>query len=596
MTDENLLVSWQDFETSSPDIIRNLWKDEDFSDVTLATGDGRLFRAHRVILSSATTKLRSILCNPGKCENLFLYLPDVQSSHLSKLLEFIYQGRCEVKQADFEEFMSCGRYLGIKNLENTDTEKQNQHLTSYYQRIGVSGEDKNGVIATELTETHQTKPKSVECPAESFEYKDTERKPESQQLTYSEQCVGVSGEKRKGDIVEKYTETPQTKSEVCPVCRKIFSTNELMNKHVRRQHKTNTKHAEKVKKCDFSKYETGVEKKLHEHIERRLKGRKCTLCGRDYTSAANLKRHFFDKHAEKIYKCDCCEYETAVEKELHDHIERIHKGRVFNCEQCSFQADRKTVLNYHIKSIHDMVKMKCDQCDYECEYKSGCLLKMRKHKATMHGENVYNCDQCDYQSDNTNVARHKKFVHNKENYIACNQCDFKSNYPSLVEYHKKGVHEGVRWPCSVCGNQFKSPMHLKKHTNEKHEKIIHRKTCASCDFIVESTSSEMSRKQLRKHEDLVHSKIDYQCERCDYTSKTRDTLKNHIKTKHGREEEASFVCDQCSYTSKQSVHLDIHVRSKHRGELFKCDMCDYEATQLSNLVRHKRFKHLVEEK
>ena len=549
MTDENLLVSWQDFETSSPDVIRNLWNDEDFSDVTLATGDGRLFRAHRVILSSATTKLRSIFRNPGKCENLFLYLPDVQSSHLSKLLEFIYQGRCEVKQSDFEEFMSCGRYLGIKYLENTNTERQNQHLTSYNQCIGVSREDKNGVIATELIETIPPKPKSAECPAESLEYTDTDRKPESQQLTSSDQCVGASGEKRKCDIVTEYTEA-------------------------------------------------GVENTKHQPIQITHKGRKCTLCGRDYTSAANLKRHFFDKHAEKIYKCDGCEYETAVEKELHDHIERIHKGRVFNCEQCSFQAERKTVLNYHIKSIHDMVKMKCDQCDYECEYKTGCTARMKKHKSSMHGEKVYKCDKCDYQSDSwTNgLDKHMKFVHTKGNYVACNQCDFKAVYPSLVEIHKKGVHEGFRWPCSVCGNQFKSPMVLKKHTNEKHDKILHRKTCASCDFIVESTSSEMSRKQLRKHEDLVHSKIDYQCERCDYTSNSRDTLKNHIKWKHGREEEASFVCDQCSYTSKQSVHLDIHVRSKHRGELFKCDMCDYEATQLSNLVRHKRSKHLEEEK
>ena len=116
MTDENLLVSWQDFETSCPNIIRNLWDDHDFSDVTLATGDGQQFRAHRVILSSATTKLRSILRNPEKCENLFLYLPDVQSTQLRNLLEFIYQGRCQVEQADFEEFLSCGRSLGIKNL------------------------------------------------------------------------------------------------------------------------------------------------------------------------------------------------------------------------------------------------------------------------------------------------------------------------------------------------------------------------------------------------------------------------------------------------------------------------------------------------
>ena len=104
--------------------------------------------------------------------------------------------------------------------------------------------------------------------------------------------------------------------------------------------------------------------------------------------------------------------------------------------------------------------MKCDQCDYECEYKTGCTARMKKHKSSMHGEKVYKCDKCDYQSDgwSNGLDKHKKFVHNKGNYVACNQCDFKAVYPSLVEIHKKGVHEGVRWSCSVCEKQFKSPM------------------------------------------------------------------------------------------------------------------------------------------
>ena len=46
-------------------------------------------------------------------------MPDIQSGHLSNLLEFIYQGKCQVKQADFEESMSCGRTLGVKNLNGT---------------------------------------------------------------------------------------------------------------------------------------------------------------------------------------------------------------------------------------------------------------------------------------------------------------------------------------------------------------------------------------------------------------------------------------------------------------------------------------------
>ena len=264
------------------------------------------------------------------------------------------------------------------------------------------------------------------------------------------------------------------------------------------------------------------------------KRRPCSLCAFSFASVYNLKRHFNEKHAEKIYKCTECKYETAVAKKLNEHIEITHWGKVFACEQCSFGAETKVALKYHVKSIHDLEKMKCDQCDYECEYKTGCTARMKKHKSSMHGEKVYKCDECDYQSDSwsNGLDKHKKFVHNKGNYVACNQCDFKAVYPSLVEIHKKGVHEGVRWSCSVCEKQFKSPFTLKVHTNKKHDKVLHKKTCDSCDFVAESTSSQTSWKQLRKHEDLVHSKIDYQCERCDYTSKTRDTLKNHIKRKH----------------------------------------------------------------
>ena len=161
MEDETFFVSWKDFEANSPELIRNLWNDEDFSDVTLASGDGKQFRAHRFILSSATTKLKSILRNPEKCEKLFLYLPDIQSGHLSNLLEFIYQGKCQVKQADLEEFMSCGRTLGVKNLTgtlksiDTDSKPENHPHISQNPYIGVSEEGKRDFASTESTDTFQ---------------------------------------------------------------------------------------------------------------------------------------------------------------------------------------------------------------------------------------------------------------------------------------------------------------------------------------------------------------------------------------------------------------------------------------------------------
>ena len=102
--------------------------------------------------------MKSILRNPEKREKLFLYLPDIQSSHLSNLLEFIYQGKCQVKQADFEELMSCGRTLGVKNLTgtlksiDTDSKPENHPYTSQNPYIGVSEEGKRGFASTESTD------------------------------------------------------------------------------------------------------------------------------------------------------------------------------------------------------------------------------------------------------------------------------------------------------------------------------------------------------------------------------------------------------------------------------------------------------------
>ena len=91
MDDDNLvIISWQDFESSSPEIIRNLWKDENFSDVTLATDDGQIVRAHRVVLCSASSKLK-MLPMVHKQDNPIVYLPGFDSGHLVNLVQFIYQ-------------------------------------------------------------------------------------------------------------------------------------------------------------------------------------------------------------------------------------------------------------------------------------------------------------------------------------------------------------------------------------------------------------------------------------------------------------------------------------------------------------------------
>ena len=58
---ENYSLSWDNFQSGASETFKNLIDDKDFLDVTLACDDGSSVKAHKVILSSASSVLRTIL-------------------------------------------------------------------------------------------------------------------------------------------------------------------------------------------------------------------------------------------------------------------------------------------------------------------------------------------------------------------------------------------------------------------------------------------------------------------------------------------------------------------------------------------------------
>ena len=73
MTDKNLNLHWDHFETNAPNTFKKLWNDQDFSDVTLATVDNQQIRAHKVILSSSSKFFRNIFLK-NQHQNPLIYL------------------------------------------------------------------------------------------------------------------------------------------------------------------------------------------------------------------------------------------------------------------------------------------------------------------------------------------------------------------------------------------------------------------------------------------------------------------------------------------------------------------------------------------
>ena len=64
-----------------------------------------------------------------KQDNPIVYLPGFDSGHLVNLVQFIYQGKCQVKAELLEEFLNCGKSLGVANLAEYFQAKGNDEVS-----------------------------------------------------------------------------------------------------------------------------------------------------------------------------------------------------------------------------------------------------------------------------------------------------------------------------------------------------------------------------------------------------------------------------------------------------------------------------------
>ena len=98
------------FNRLAPEAFRKLSDDKHFTDVTLATGDGKQMSAHKVILGSSSNFFKTILMNNPHPSPL-IYLKDIEYSQLKLIRDFIYLGQCHVPADEINEFIGVGGEL-----------------------------------------------------------------------------------------------------------------------------------------------------------------------------------------------------------------------------------------------------------------------------------------------------------------------------------------------------------------------------------------------------------------------------------------------------------------------------------------------------
>ena len=129
-------LEWSTHSHQLVEAVGQLLSQNLLTDVTLSAGrGGRSIKAHRIILSAASTFFKDVLTDnhePGVVP--IVYLKDVNFNQLECLIQFIYHGRTEVPGTDLSAFLNLASELGVSGF-NDDEGKRRTTTTPTKRKI-----------------------------------------------------------------------------------------------------------------------------------------------------------------------------------------------------------------------------------------------------------------------------------------------------------------------------------------------------------------------------------------------------------------------------------------------------------------------------
>ncbi|PNF24554.1 hypothetical protein B7P43_G05384 [Cryptotermes secundus] len=136
---ENFQLKWHSYGAHLHTSIATLLRSESFTDITLATIDGRQIAAHRFVLSACSSYIKQLLQTvyPGRNSHLPLVvvLPSEISYRILRILiEYMYSGEATVNYGQLDGILRAAHILGIRGLCREKGNHGNQNTQEKYRR------------------------------------------------------------------------------------------------------------------------------------------------------------------------------------------------------------------------------------------------------------------------------------------------------------------------------------------------------------------------------------------------------------------------------------------------------------------------------
>ncbi|XP_054831449.1 zinc finger protein 723-like [Eublepharis macularius] len=347
---------------------------------------------------------------------------------------------------------------------------------------------------------------------------------------------------------------------------------------------------ENSKNQEISKTQEGVQKEkqrntseasLYWHFriisfqqEKHCTGRRnvCSVCGKNFSTPSNLKRHQGIHTREKLHTCLDCGKSFSDKGNFLLH-QKVHTGEnPYKCLVCGKSFKVKSALTSHLRTHTGEKPYQCVECGKSFTMSSSLTTHRRQHT----GEKPYQCSDCGKCFCAKSSLNGHQRIHTGVKPYTCLECGKSFRLKNLLLKHQR-VHTGEKpYKCLVCGTSFKESSsltsHERMHTGEKPYQ------CSDCGKNFYGISN------LKKHERIHTDVKPYSCLECG-----KSFIWNKLLIKHQRvhTREKPFTCSLCGKSFKASSYLNLHQRL-HTGEKpYKCMECGKGFHLRTNLTSHQ---------
>ena len=315
LTEQVFTRDKDDFQKFSKELLTSWYLNGTFHDVTLASQDGLQIPAHRVVLSSSSSLLNTIL-RDNKQPSPVIVCRGVEFQEIKCMLEFIYLGRTSLKSGNLQRFLTVSQDFGLQGLRegdlDTGTTQQQEDLNTEL----IPGQDdkdmEQKLIAAIRNDNNLIQEsKHLDVPIKTEETIKLEhaeiRSDDTDQVTYED-----SDTKENEEIVIK---------------------EEAFYSHINER-----TYDPKLSRLGRLKLHNGCYQ--------------CDRCDYKSTQKKQMIIHKIVFHVKIKFECDVCENIFSDPRSLKKHKTSSHQGVQYECEECGRLTSTAYSLASHKRRKH----------------------------------------------------------------------------------------------------------------------------------------------------------------------------------------------------------------------------------------------------